>query len=437
MNKRITIVLIGILLSGILGVPVSATNERLRPLTNISEATQLSGILGVPVNTTNEKPRPLNNMSETMQITGQGVMQRSITAAVTQLINIGNNPIPRRDRSKKDMMKRNVPSIVPGTGDFGSYLVNTPGGIKGVYAMQQVQPALNLPGLYEPTLYAPTVMSPNFAPIESVTAYWNYSGMTSTAKAWGVWSHYTGGWVVLRDIDSNFMSNYVGTYPEGQFYFTEIKQDGTNGTNTWNVLLYNFKTYSWEIQYSSDSQSQFEYGWDMFETYFNGTCPPLPSISSNDIMVLSNGQWELVTNTYGSLLDNSNCASYKEDMTPFYKWSVSTPVVTEVSTSVETKTPVTNAINITYPIGGETLKRGRTYNITWSITGNTGAYVKIELLQGSYVTTVLTRKTKNTGIYKWKIPFYQTAGTNYKVRITSNTNRTYTDTSDKSFTISN
>ncbi len=399
MNKRITIILTGILLLGISGVPVSATNE---------------------------KPQPLTNISETMQITGQGVMQRNITTAVTQLVNIGNNPIPRRDRSKIDMMKRKVPSIVPGTGDFGSYLVNTPSGIKGVYAMQQVQPTLNLPGLYEPTLYAPTVISPNFAPIESVTAYWNYSGMTSTAKAWGVWNHYTDGWVILRAIDSNFMSNYVSTYPEGQFYFTEIKQDGNN---TWNVLLYNFKTYSWEIQYSSDSQSPFEYGWDMFETYFNGTCPPLPSISSNDIMVLSNGQWKLVTNTYGSLLDNSNCASYKEDMIPFYKWSVSTSVVT--------KTPVTNAINITYPIGGETLKRGRTYNITWSITGNTGDYVKIELLKGSYVNTVLTRKTNNIGIYKWKIPYYQTVGTNYKVRITSNTNSTYTDTSDKSFTISN
>ncbi len=398
MNKRITIVLIGILLSGILSVPVSATSEKPRPLTNISEATQLSGILGVPVNATNEKLRPLTNLSETMQITGQGVMQRSITSAVTQLVNIGNNPIPRRERSKKDMMKRKVPSIVPGTGDFGSYLVNTPSGIKGVYAMQQVQPTLNLPGLYEPTLYAPTVMSPNFAPIESVTAYWNYSGMTSTAKAWGVWNHYTGGWVVLRDMDSNFMSNYVGTYPEGQFYFTEIKQDGNN---TWNVLLYNFKTHSWEIQYGSDSQSPFEYGWDMFETYFNGTCPPLPSISSIGVMVLNNGQWELATNKYGSLLDNSSCANYKEDMTPFYKWSVSTPVVTE--------TPATNAINVAYPDGSERVKHGRTYNITRSITGNTSDYVKIELLKGSYVNTVLT----------------------------SNTNSTYTDTSNKIFTISN
>lgn len=399
MNKKITIVLIGILLLAILSVPVSATNEKPRPLTNISEATQ---------------------------ITEQGVMQRSITTTVTPSVNIGNNPIPRRDRSKKDIMKRKVPSIVPGTGDFGSYLLNTSSGIKGVYAMQQVQPTLELPRLYEPTLYAPTVMSPNFAPTESVTVYWNYSGMTSTGKAWGVWNHYTGGWAILKTMDSNFISNYVGTYPEGQFYFTEIAQDSGN---TWNVLLFNFKTNSWEIEYTSDSQSSFEYGWNMFETYFNGTCPPLPSISSINTMVLNNGQWELVTNTYGSLLDNSNCASYKEDMTPYYKWSVSTPVVT--------KTPVTNAINITYPNGGEMLKRGRTYNIAWSVSGNTGPYVKIELLKGSNVDNVLTSKTNNTGVYQWKIPYYQTVATNYKVRIISNMNSTYKDTSDKSFTISN
>ncbi len=382
-------------------------------------------ILDVPVNAANDKPRPLTNISEATQIAGPGGVHRSISADVTPMVNIGNNPAPRKDRSKKDIMKRNVPSIVPGTGDFGSYLVNKPGGIKGVYAMQQVHPTLNLPGLYEPTLYAPTVMAPNFTPIESVTAYWNYSGMTSTGKAWGVWNHYTGSWAILRYIDSDFVSNYVGSYPEGQFYLTEILQDSSN---TWNVLLYNFNTSSWDIQYSSNSQSKYEYGWNMFETYFNGTCPQLPGISSIDTRVLNNGQWELVTDTYGSLLDYSNCANYREDMTPFYNWSVSSPVVT--------KSPEINAINITYPDGGEILRSGRTYTITWSVTGNTGPYVKIELLKGSNVDTLLTRKTNNNGTYQWKIPYWK-VGTTYKIRITSNANSTYRDTSQKTFTIRN
>jgi hypothetical protein len=398
MNKIITLVLAGILLLVIFGVTVNAANEKPQPLTNISEATRVAG---------------------------QGVLHRSMTASVAPIVNIGNKPAPRKDRSKKDRMKRNIPSIVPGTGDFGSYLLNKPDGIKGVYAMQQVHPTLNLPGLYEPTLYAPTIMSPNFAPIESVTAYWNYSGMTSTGRAWGVWDHYTGSWAILRFIDSDFVSKYVGVYPEGQFYLTEIIQDSNN---TWNVLLYNFRTYSWEIQYSSNSKSLFEYGWNMFETYFNGTCPSLPGISSMDTRILNNGQWEIATNTYGSLLDYSNCANYKEDLTPFYKWSVSTPVVTTP--------PVINAINITYPDGGEILKPGRTYNITWSITGNTGPYVKIELLKGSNIDTLITSKTNNIGLYKWKIP-YQKVGTTYRVRITSNVNSTYKDTSQKTFTIKN
>lgn len=105
-----------------------------------------------------------------------------------------------------------------------------------------------------------------------------------------------------------------------------------------------------------------------------------------------------------------------------------------VSTPTPTPTP-TPSITVTSPNGGENWKTGSTHAITWTVVGNTGANVKIELLKGTSATTIKS-STANSGSYSWKIPSGQSPATNYKIRITSTTNPAYTDTSNNNFQIS-
>jgi hypothetical protein len=83
---------------------------------------------------------------------------------------------------------------------------------------------------------------------------------------------------------------------------------------------------------------------------------------------------------------------------------------------------------------------GSYQTITWTYTGSPGAYVKIELLKGGKVNKVITSSrpigTGGSGSYRWLISYYQTAGSDYKVRVTSTTNSTIGDTSDANFSIS-
>jgi hypothetical protein len=95
-------------------------------------------------------------------------------------------------------------------------------------------------------------------------------------------------------------------------------------------------------------------------------------------------------------------------------------------------------ISVTYPVGGETFAAGGKYTITWSYTGNPGSNVKIELLNGS-VASPITSSTSigkaGAGSYSWTVPSSQALGKNYKVRVTSTSNSSYTATSPNSFII--
>jgi hypothetical protein len=93
-------------------------------------------------------------------------------------------------------------------------------------------------------------------------------------------------------------------------------------------------------------------------------------------------------------------------------------------------------IFVAFPNGGETLAAGSTQTISWSYGGNPGSYVKIELSKGGVVNrTIARRVSTSSGSYNWKIPSDQTPGSDYKIKITSTSNRSYTDTSDNNFTI--
>jgi hypothetical protein len=103
----------------------------------------------------------------------------------------------------------------------------------------------------------------------------------------------------------------------------------------------------------------------------------------------------------------------------------------------------TPTINVTSLNGGETVQAGWTGymnpNIQWKYTGDPGANVKIELLKGGVLNTAIAASVPigggGSGSYYWYIPVSQAAGTDYKIRITSTSNASYTDTSDGNFTI--
>jgi hypothetical protein len=101
-----------------------------------------------------------------------------------------------------------------------------------------------------------------------------------------------------------------------------------------------------------------------------------------------------------------------------------------------TPTPTsTPNLTVTSPNGGETVERGTACPVSWTTEGNTGGYVKIELLKANAVNRVITSRTANDGSYSWTVPQTQTTGADYKIRITSKSNAALMDSSDGNFAI--
>jgi 5-hydroxyisourate hydrolase-like protein (transthyretin family) len=94
------------------------------------------------------------------------------------------------------------------------------------------------------------------------------------------------------------------------------------------------------------------------------------------------------------------------------------------------------ALTVTAPNGGQTWARSSVHSITWTSTGSPGANVKIELLKGGVVNRVISSSTANDGSYSWTVPSTQTVGSDYKIRITSTSITSITDSSNSNFAIS-
>jgi 5-hydroxyisourate hydrolase-like protein (transthyretin family) len=96
---------------------------------------------------------------------------------------------------------------------------------------------------------------------------------------------------------------------------------------------------------------------------------------------------------------------------------------------------VAGTLTVTTPNGGNSWKRGSVYTITWTKSGSPGSYLKIELLKGGVVNRVIASSTANDGSFSWTIPSTQTTGTDYKIRITSTTYSSITDSSNSNYAI--
>jgi 5-hydroxyisourate hydrolase-like protein (transthyretin family) len=93
------------------------------------------------------------------------------------------------------------------------------------------------------------------------------------------------------------------------------------------------------------------------------------------------------------------------------------------------------SITVTAPNGGESWQQGTSQTITWDASGDPGANVSIELHKGGVLNRTIASSTANDGTHPWQIPGDQTAGSDYKIKITSTTNSSYSDWSDNSFSI--
>ncbi len=96
-------------------------------------------------------------------------------------------------------------------------------------------------------------------------------------------------------------------------------------------------------------------------------------------------------------------------------------------------------ITLVSPNGGDSWAAGATKTIQWSYVGNSGSFVKIELLKAGAVSSTISYFSSigsaGTGSYNWSIPSTLVSGSDYRIKITSTTNGTCTDISDTYFNI--
>ncbi|MBU8893236.1 MAG: T9SS type A sorting domain-containing protein [Bacteroidales bacterium] len=91
-------------------------------------------------------------------------------------------------------------------------------------------------------------------------------------------------------------------------------------------------------------------------------------------------------------------------------------------------------INIISPASSNDWTKGRSYDINWN--DNISENVKIELYKGSSNIQTINSSTSSDGSYSWTISSSLSAGSDYRIKITSTTNSSLDDYSDY-FTISN
>ncbi|HEY5998122.1 MAG TPA: Ser-Thr-rich GPI-anchored membrane family protein [bacterium] len=97
------------------------------------------------------------------------------------------------------------------------------------------------------------------------------------------------------------------------------------------------------------------------------------------------------------------------------------------------------AVTLTAPNGGQRIKRGTTYKITWTYKNNPGTYVRLDLFRGGVLSrNIVVRTSKGTfgkGFYFWTVPATQMTGTNYTIRVRSTAYTNCFDFSNAKFSI--
>lgn len=213
-----------------------------------------------------------------------------------------------------------------------------------IYAVHTLYPTFNL--AYPPGqsgneyLFAPTTKS---GCLENVTVYVNGGSGTQPQFSVFDWCN-NGGYILVMNIDSAFVSKYVRTLPNGDTaYVTEIytaaKKPHT-GT-VWKSLIFDNLSGRWDTMTSLKQQNPPVYnGWSIFETYFlPGPCATTPQIEATHIKLYDTvtQTWQLMTPSLPGLTtgvatgppgdcfiaDSTGPATYRFKLTsPDYSWKV-------------------------------------------------------------------------------------------------------------------
>jgi hypothetical protein len=96
--------------------------------------------------------------------------------------------------------------------------------------------------------------------------------------------------------------------------------------------------------------------------------------------------------------------------------------------------PLPPAFSLTMPNGGQRWRRGATRTITWSGGAETGR-VTIKLYRGASLRSTLARNAADSGAYSWRISPRLPRGSNYRIKVIRNSDRTVFDASDTAFSL--
>jgi len=112
-------------------------------------------------------------------------------------------------------------------------------------------------------------------------------------------------------------------------------------------------------------------------------------------------------------IDNKLYLLYSGDLPS----SVTTTTTTAISVTNATTTTIPT-ISVTSPVNGQNIQIGDTVTILWNSTKGVNDAVKIELMNGSTVASVINPQTSNNGSYDWTTDTSLAPSLSYKIRVT-------------------
>ena len=182
---------------------------------------------------------------------------------------------------------------------------------------------------------------------------------------------------------------------------------------------------------------------DPTRAFLRGTLDKMGSASSVEVYF----QWG-TTESYGFETDHQTLTSaphsifaFVSSLTPntlYHFRAVAEGDGTSYGEDQVFRTMPLPTVTVVTPNGGESWKAGTRQTIRWTYAGVSGD-VKIELMKNGIVNRVISSSTRigtgGDGSFNWDIPSSQTAGTDYRIRVTSLSEPACTDSSNNNFTI--
>ena len=277
--------------------------------------------------------------------------------------------------------------------------------------------------------------------------YFNYetSGCSGNSASYGSYAYSSDLLVTSGDMDPDFaLLEISGTiYESWNVFYAGWNRSNSSPTiscgvhhpggapkkiNFDNDQAYNSGTINWGDGYgTSPAGSHWEVYWDDGGTEGGSSGSPLFDNNQRIVGQLSGG-----SGACGSGSDSYGKLSRAWSTSNIENWLDPTNSGAYTLDGIYTAGP-SEYITVENPNGGESLQTGDIYNINWD--SNASSNVSIKLYVNSTFSSNITTNTSNDGSYTWSIPSSISTGSNYKIKITSNTSSDVYDYSDGTFSI--